>query len=395
MGDSIWINRGRTQPHTSDREQRATRLFPQFRFLKFRRFEPKPGFVSAGSMVDEIARLRHLIETQRLMNVVSFDRDELMRVVTERAQAITSADGGIVELVEGDEMAYRAVSGAAAGSIGSRLEVTGSLSGRCVRLGVPMRCGDTEIDTRVDTAACLKLGIRSMVIVPLMQGEFPVGVLKVVSAQSDHFDDADVEILQEMAGFLADSIANASARVPEAQAALHDPLTGLANRHLLMECLDRACVRADRNHTPIAVFLVGLDGFKQVNDRYGHAAGDEALRLVGRRLAETVRAGDVLGRLGGDEFVVVCDDADESDAEGIIARMSAAVRQVADSAPRFGRLSASVGMAWRGAEHRSPDELLSAADTAMCRSKVAGRPGAPSNCDVRAESEPGPGIREE
>ena len=325
--------------------------------------------MAAGPTVDEVTRLRHIVETQKLLNSVSLDHDQIMKVVTERAHVITAADGAIVELAEGDEMVYRAVTGLPATWIGLRLRVSSSLSGRCLRLGVPLRCVDTEYDARVDRAATRQLGIRSMVVVPLLSGDTPVGVLKVISTEPDHFSESDVEVLQELADFIAESLQHAASHGQKVYNALHDNLTGLANRQLLSECLEQACIRADREGTPLAVFLFDLDGFKRVNDRFGHAAGDEVLRQVARRLAGSVRKGDTLARLGGDEFVLVCENATESDAYAITARISSAVSRVAESAPEFDGIGASVGLAWRDGEHLSPDELLAAADASMYRVK--------------------------
>ena len=325
-----------------------------------------------------MTRLRHIVETQKLLNSVSLDHEGLMRVVTERAQAITAAHGAVVELAEGDEMVYRAATGMPDAWVGLRLRVSNSLSGRCLRLGVPIRCVDSEYDARVDRAACRKLGIRSMVVVPLIAGETPVGVLKVVSADPDHFSEGDVEILQELADFIAESLQHAASHGQNVYNALHDSLTGLANRQLLTECLEQACLRAARYGTPLAVFLIDLDGFKQINDRFGHAAGDEVLREVARRLTASVRKGDTLARWGGDEFVLVCEGATEADAYAIIARISAAVSRVADASPEFEAVGASVGLAWLDGEHLTPAELLAEADSSMYRVKGAGRPSIPT-----------------
>lgn len=322
--------------------------------------------------MDEVARLRHIIETQRLINAVFLDRQMLMNVVAERTQDITEADGGVVELVESDEMVYAATSGLVGDSLGKRFQITSSLSGRCARLGVPLRCVDTEIDTRVDQAACRRLGIRSMVVVPLVQGDDSVGVLKVVSTRPAYFGEADVKIMQEVAVFVADAVSNASRQL---QSSLHDSLTGLANRSLLVESLEQACRRADRYGTPLAVLLIDLDGFGRINDRYGRSAGDAALVQVADRLTEAVRANDLIARLGDDEFALVCEDADEQSAQGILERIDTAVRLVAESEPRFAGLAANVGLAWRSADHRDPDELLSAADASKYRNKKTRRAG--------------------
>jgi diguanylate cyclase (GGDEF)-like protein len=322
--------------------------------------------------MDEVALIRHISETQRLINSVSPDQIQIMQVVSERAQSITAADSAMVELVEGDHMVYRAVSGRALDALCTRLRVASSLSGRCVRLGVPMRCADTETDTRVDRASCHQLGIRSMVIVPLMQGDFPVGVLKVASNEPDHFRESDLEVLQEMAGFIAESLGNASDDVEESRYALHDGLTGLANRHLLVDRLEAACLRADENGTTLAVFVIELDGFELVKDGFGRAAGDDALRIVARGLSEATRASDVLARLGEEEFVLVCEHVDHAGAEQIVGRVAEVVQRVAVSEPRLHDIGASVGMAWRDAHHRSADELLSAANAAMYRVRRSG-----------------------
>jgi diguanylate cyclase (GGDEF)-like protein len=327
--------------------------------------------VSAGSTVDEVARLRHIAETQHLIKSVPLDHGAVMQVVIERAQAVTSADGGSVELLEKDDMVSQAASGITAYMVGFRLKVASSFSGRCVRLGVPMRCVDTEYDTRVDRRGCRHVGIRSMVVVPLMHGDMPIGVLKVVSTEPDHFDEADMETLQEMASLVTGVLTLAVDLVPPVHDPLHDQLTGLPNRHLLTECLEQACLKADRDASPLAVFLIDLRGFGRVNDRFGRHKADELLRLVADRLSRMVRSGDTLARFGRNEFVLVCESSRDVDAQSIVTRISAAVQGVAASAIEFAEVAAVVGVAWRDEDNRGPHELLSAADASMDRAEKA------------------------
>jgi len=156
--------------------------------------------------------------------------------------------------------------------------------------------------------------------------------------------------------------------------ALIDPLTGLANRRSLQEALSATLAHAGA----FALFFIDLDGFKGINDRFGHDTGDALLREVARRLSATVRAGDMVSRLGGDEFVVVSRGvADASAAERIaqavchaLARPFVAGGQVVEASASVGVVLQGAGEAVRGARLQDP---LCLADAAMYEAKRAGR----------------------
>jgi diguanylate cyclase (GGDEF)-like protein len=316
----------------------------------------------------EVERLRRVIETQRLINAAMLDADEVMRVVAESAQAITGATGGVVELAEGHEMVYRAATGTAATFVGTRLERAGSLSGLCVKTGAVLRCDDSEIDDRVDRNACRRIGLRSMLVVPLLQLGGPAGVLKVTSPDPAAFDEQDVETLELLAGFIAAALANASAYRDESRRATHDPLTGLPNRALLADRLEHALRHAQRDQGHLAVVYLDLDGFKAVNDEHGHRAGDALLRSVADKLTQTLRSSDTVARVGGDEFVMVCENAHPASEVFLTKRVMFAVDEAARSMPFDTSVTASVGVAWSDGGD-SVDVLLSAADTSMYKAK--------------------------
>lgn len=320
-----------------------------------------------------VTQLRQIIETQRLINTVALDVNEIMRVVTERSQMLTGADGAVLELAEGYHLVCRAASGSAAGRVGARLEIDNSLSGSCVRRRVPIRCDDTDVDPRVDAADCRRMGSRSMIGLPLMHRGLAVGVLKVMSRHPSHFNDSDMGLLSEMAGFIADALANASDHGEENRRATHDRLTGLPNRELLTERLQRAVRRSRRGGEGVGVFFIDLDGFKAVNDSYGHPVGDEVLRRVAQELRSVLRDEDTLARLGGDEFVLLCEGAGEAVGSAVRDRIADALARVAGCDPRFAGLGASVGSAWSDGQ-RSAMELLAAADASMYRAKRARPP---------------------
>jgi diguanylate cyclase (GGDEF)-like protein len=157
-----------------------------------------------------------------------------------------------------------------------------------------------------------------------------------------------------------------------ADLALRDELTGLPNRRAFDGLLAGAFARARRHATRLAVLFVDLDGFKAINDRLGHAAGDAVLREVANRLRSTVRASDVAARLGGDEFAVVVEDVrSPADAATVARKLQLAIAQPIDAGGEAVRCTASVGVALGPEGRADADALLAAADAAMYERKRA------------------------
>jgi diguanylate cyclase (GGDEF)-like protein len=157
--------------------------------------------------------------------------------------------------------------------------------------------------------------------------------------------------------------------------ALHDGLTGLPNRVLARDRAEQMLARARRQQLPVAALYVDIDGFKDVNDSFGHAAGDELLRIVASRLGDVVREGDTAARLGGDEFIVLVEGSTlDAGPELVAERLIDVLRQPYEMSSEIGRpltLTASVGIAsgLRG----TAEELLRDADTALYQAKAAGK----------------------
>ena len=160
-----------------------------------------------------------------------------------------------------------------------------------------------------------------------------------------------------------------------AHAALHDKLTGIANRALFTDLLDRALAQSRRSpRQPFAVLFIDIDHFKLVNDSLGHLVGDQFLVAMTRRFQEHLRPGDVMARLGGDEFAILVYNISGSDEVTAIAdRLHEVLSAPFSLQGREIFTSASIGIAMSGTNHASADELLRDADTAMYRAKTAGR----------------------
>jgi diguanylate cyclase (GGDEF)-like protein len=157
---------------------------------------------------------------------------------------------------------------------------------------------------------------------------------------------------------------NVSLEVARTQA-VTDDLTGLGNRRLLTAAIAAACAKGGQ----IAVLLLDLDGFKEVNDALGHAAGDRLLREVGERLARIARPDDVLARIGGDEFGMLVHSAGEAAARTAADRMSGALERPFDLCGIRVRVAASTGIALTSSGREAPPELLRRADVAMYEAK--------------------------
>ena len=157
--------------------------------------------------------------------------------------------------------------------------------------------------------------------------------------------------------------------------ALHDGLTRLPNRTLVLDRIEQLLAHARRQRKPIAALFVDVDGFKHVNDTFGHACGDELLKVIAERLCTVVRDGDTVGRLAGDEFVVLLDDLDVDAAATLVAeRVLEVLRQPIElPQARERRLSITVSIGVAVTEAGTADELLHAADLALYEAKNAGR----------------------
>src|SRR5690606_30842298 len=147
--------------------------------------------------------------------------------------------------------------------------------------------------------------------------------------------------------------------------AFHDPLTGLANRALFLDRVAHALSLMSRHRQTLAVLFVDLDGFKNINDSLGHAAGDALLAMIAKRLLTCVRSADTVARLGGDEFAFLIEDAtDEHSAAAVAERVAEAVRQPIELEGKEVVITASIGIATAGLDGCAA-HLLRAADMAM------------------------------
>lgn len=198
--------------------------------------------------------LSEVVATQQEIATAELDYQAVMRLIAERSQKLTGASGAIIELIEGRELVYHSGSGSLSRHSGIRLDISASISGMCVREGEPLYSKDTECDPRVDREACRRTGSRSLIVVPLHHAQETAGVLKVVSADPDAFDDRDVHTLQLMAGLIAAAMSHA------AEFATKQNLLSERTAALTSIQQSEARFRAIFEDTAAGIAIVSLDG---------------------------------------------------------------------------------------------------------------------------------------
>ncbi|MGA9857963.1 MAG: sensor domain-containing diguanylate cyclase [Solirubrobacteraceae bacterium] len=290
-------------------------------------------------------------------------------MVCEEAAQLVSADGAGILRLEGPTEAR--VLGAWAPAGYGKYDV-GEL--------MPIPAG-SQLAQSVDSARSLQvdlsspgsgldaLGYRSSIIAPIRVAGRAWGFLAVVSASADELTPEQVRRLTAFSDLLATSVANIEDHATLAAQALSDPLTGVANRRAFHERLDADVARARRHNTPVAVAMIDVDHFKQVNDVGGHKVGDDTLRRVAALFGAAARAEDTVARVGGDEFAWILPETTGQEA---LAAVERARRELAAGIGALPRVTISAGIC-DSSFTADPTELVRFADRALYSSKHHGR----------------------
>lgn len=224
--------------------------------------------------------------------------------------------------------------------------------------------------------AMIEARVEAFSVVPLVDGDTAVGALMCFFGRRRSFEPKEIDLQIALGKQATQVLARLRLQAELEVVALHDQLTGLANRKLLRERIGQALGSALWNEHPLALIMVDLDGFKAVNDTLGHAVGDGVLKQVADRVRAVVRANDVVGRFGGDEFVIICENIDPADVQHVAERIRAAIREPSGLLTGDLKVSGSLGVALLGqttASGMTAEAMFVAADAAMYRSKEAGR----------------------
>ncbi len=234
-----------------------------------------------------------------------------------------------------------------------------------------------------------RLDREVLLMLPLVALSGPIGVAEMTASKGRRVQERELALVHTLTFEAAMAIENSRLYQQVQQRSLHDSLTGLANSGLFRDRVAHALERlARREGGFVAVLFADLDGFKAVNDRLGHAAGDRLLAIVAERLCSVVRADDTVARVGGDEFALLLEDPSSAEGATLVAeRAVAAVAAPLELAGQPVAVSISIGMALRssGAAATTVDALIGEADAAMYEAKRTGATPAavPARRDTR------------
>ncbi len=208
--------------------------------------------------------------------------------------------------------------------------------------------------------------------VPVGDPQVPAAYIEVFQGEPVSRDDE--QFVEALAGIVFSATVRFRAEDAIRHQAMHDPLTGLANRVLFNDRLEQALTRRTRTSGYVGVMIVDLDGFKNINDSLGHLVGDALLMAVAERFRNQLRGSDTIARLGGDEFAILVDTLETSDQAGMVAqRVLDILVEPLQLAGQEVAIGASVGIALTSDDDTRADRLLSDADAAMYQAKREGK----------------------
>jgi diguanylate cyclase (GGDEF)-like protein len=296
----------------------------------------------------------------------SIDLDEVLSRTLEAAGDLPEADAALVMLPDAQGGKPLVATLGLSIEEAERHAITGPPDGRLAR-SIAMSYTYPELDPDDGDEQVIHGGVA----VPLPAEGQTLGYLTVFTRSGSHqFSDDEVRQLEALALRAGPAIENARRFREARQLADLDALTGLHNRRYFHQTLARECARAHRYERRLSLIVFDLDGFKEVNDRVGHLAGDAALAEVAERVRSVVRTSDIACRVGGDEFAVILPESALDDADQLYRRILSAVSSRAVG--QAGKLYLSAGVAELRPED-DPVSFFQRADDALYRAKEAGK----------------------
>jgi len=341
----------------------------------FERTAPSPSVSDSESFLTSIAAARQ--EAQTLFELShdlgsTLSLDETLSLLTVRLKKLVPYDSVAIYMCRGDKLVPQYVSGDNF-RLFSALEIPigQGLSGWVAQNHKPIINGNPSVEPGYLNDETKFSTLRSALAVPLEGVAGVVGVLALYKSERDAFTNDHLRVLLAISSKVGICIENALKYQQAESSATTDYLTGLPNARSLFLHLDRELARCKRSHTPLAVMVCDLDGFKQINDRFGHLEGNKVLRIFADFMKAVCREYDYVARMGGDEFVIVAPGMTQQAAEDKAAHLLSLAREAGRQVCGHDFLSLSIGCAFYPEAGSDAEQLLTEADRRMYVAKQA------------------------
>jgi len=326
-------------------------------------------------------RLAILTDIVKTANSILEPRKVIELVMAKVQELIPSEAWSLLMIDEErrDLVFEMAIGGGGQNMAAFRVKMGEGIAGWVAQTGEPVIVNDTRRDprwaSRFDSATRFKT--RSVLCAPLVSRGRTLGVVQVINRRRGRFTRADLDLLLTLVEPCAIALENAILFQRAEQLTITDDLTKLFNSRYMNLYIGREIKRCKRHGIPLSVIFLDLDGFKGINDQYGHLAGSATLTEVGSILTRCVRESDILARYGGDEFVAVLPETPAAGAMVIAERIRKSIETHPFLKPQGlqARLSASIGIASYPDHALTPEGLVQKADQAMYRVKERNKNG--------------------
>jgi len=380
--------------------RRSVRLGFDFHLGSWRSGDPPPPQVLAhlkafrsreAAASRQLETGRHLKKTTQRLAILTdivktansiLEPRKVIELIMAKIQQLIPSEAWSMLMVDEEkkELAFELALGEKGKDVSSfRLKIGEGIAGWVAQTGQPTIVNDTSKDPRFAGKFDTKTQFRthSILAAPLISRGRTIGVVEIINKLQGKFTPADLDILLTLVEPCAIAIENAILFQRTEQLTITDDLTKLFNSRYLNVYIGREIKRCKRHGIPLSIIFLDLDGFKGINDAFGHLAGSRTLSEVGGILAEAVRESDILARYGGDEFVVVLPETPASGALVIAERIRRSIELHTFLADQglAARISASVGIASYPDHALTPEGLIQKADQAMYRVKERDKNG--------------------
>ncbi len=332
------------------------------------------------STKDSADRQRLLHQLSQEMIQAGMDLEHIYLSVHNTTAQLMPADSFVISIIDekANDILATYLSDRGVRSEPRHVSINEGLSGYIIKTGKPFLAFDYLQQKELHSVDFVHYGseehVRSIIAVPMRLGNKVIGMLSAQTYEAYDYTLGDQQLLDMLAAYTAIAINNARLFEEVQRLAITDSLTGTYNRRYFYSAAHKEIKRSRRYGHPVAVMMLDLDSYKEINDTYGHDVGDQALQLIAQRCQENIRNVDILARYGGDEFIFLLPETKIQRAFEIAERLRSAMQT---KPIHIGSIrvttTVSIGVAGTNGAQPELDPLLKSADLALYEAKQSGR----------------------